>query len=142
MTEAELQRRILLRCCRGPVRLFRNNTAQGWAGKSQRFTRAGTVAVAAGDVLVRKAYPLHAGLCNGSADLIGWLSVVVTPDMVGQRVAIFLAPEIKTATGSVAEDQSRFIDAVNAAGGRAGIVRSEDQAALLCGLTTAGPGAK
>jgi len=32
----------------------------------------------------------------GGSDSIGWTSVVVTPDMVGKRVAIFTAHELKS----------------------------------------------
>ena len=35
------------------------------------------------------------GLSIGSSDLIGWRSVEVTPEMVGKRVAIFAAVEVK-----------------------------------------------
>lgn len=65
------------------------------------------------------------GVCNpGGSDLIGWTSIEVTPDMVGQRVAIFTAIEVKTPTGKVTQAQQNFIDQVNKAGGRAGVIRS------------------
>jgi hypothetical protein len=41
------------------------------------------------------------GLGKGTSDLIGLRSVVVSPEMVGQRLAQFVALEIKTARGVV-----------------------------------------
>lgn len=72
---------------------------------------------------------IKAGLmCNGSSDLIGWHTVTITPDMVGERVAVFTALEVKTPTGKARPEQMVFIDNVRAAGGIAGIVRSADDA--------------
>jgi hypothetical protein len=66
------------------------------------------------------------GLCPGSADLIGWRSVVITQDMVGQRVAKFLSLEIKAKGGRVRPEQERWLAAVLAAGGEARIVTQTD----------------
>jgi hypothetical protein len=68
------------------------------------------------------------GLCPGSSDLIGWKTITVTPDMVGQRLAIFTAVEVKSDGGRVSSGQRNFIDCVIDAGGRAGVARSVDQA--------------
>jgi hypothetical protein len=48
--------------------------------------------------------------------------------MVGQRVAIFAAIEVKTPTGRPTEEQINFIGRVNKAGGIAGIARSPEDA--------------
>ncbi len=63
------------------------------------------------------------GLCPGSSDLIGWKSVDVTPDMIGKKVAVFLAVEIKAGKTTVKEHQDNFIDVVREFGGIAGVVR-------------------
>jgi hypothetical protein len=107
---------------------FRNNVGLGWTGKALKQTKERMVKVYPGDVLVKNARPLHAGLCKGSADLIGWMPVVITQEMVGSTVAVFLAPEIKTATGIAATHQKNFIAAVLRHGGRAGIARSPEEA--------------
>lgn len=57
------------------------------------------------------------GLCVGSSDIIG-----ITTS--GQ----FMAVEVKTKTGRIRPEQQRFIDAVNRAGGRAGVARSVEDA--------------
>lgn len=61
--------------------------------------------------------PIKFGLCVGSSDIIG-----VAPD------GRFLAVECKTAIGQPTDAQLRFINAVQAKGGRAGIARCADDA--------------
>jgi len=68
------------------------------------------------------------GLARGSADLIGWRTITITPDMVGQCVAVFTSIEVKTPTGRVRPDQAAWMAAVQAAGGIAGVARSVDDA--------------
>jgi len=70
------------------------------------------------------------GLQPGSADLIGWRSLVITQDMVGRTVAQFLSVEVKSATGQLRPDQDRWLQAVTAAGGCARVVWSADQTIL------------
>lgn len=89
------------------VRLFRNNT-----GKLQDATGRW----------------VEFGLCVGSSDLIGWTTREITPDMVGQKVAVFTAIEVKTASGDTRPAQVNFIDRVREAGGIAGIARSPEDA--------------
>lgn len=69
----------------------------------------------------------------GGSDLIGWITVTVTPDMVGQRKAIFAAVEVKAWNGRVTDEQRNFIHVVQRAGGIAGVVRSVEEAEALVG---------
>lgn len=64
--------------------------------------------------------PIKFGLCVGSSDLIG-----LTP------TGKFLAVEIKTCKGRATTEQLRFIEAVRARGGIAGIARSPAEALAL-----------
>lgn len=69
------------------------------------------------------------GLRPGSSDLIGWRSVVITPEMVGKKIAIFAAVETKKPGGGVeSEKQKNFIEQVIEAGGLAGFARSVPEA--------------
>jgi hypothetical protein len=124
MNETNLTKTIMLAVSmlRGTV-TFRNNTGMGWTGDSVRRPD--------GSVIIREARPLHAGLCKGSSDLIGWTERVITPDMVGKRVAVFTAVEIKTARGRATVEQLNFIERVRQAGGIAGIARSPEDAQNL-----------
>jgi hypothetical protein len=63
---------------------------------------------------------IHAGLTKGGSDIIG-----IAPD------GRFLAVEVKTTTGRLRPEQQRFIDAVNAKGGIAGVARSVEDALQL-----------
>ena len=72
--------------------------------------------------------PVRYGLQPGSSDLIGWRTVTITPDMVGQRIAVFTSIEVKTPTGRVKPEQQQWLDAVQAAGGIAGVARSVEDA--------------
>ena len=69
------------------------------------------------------------GLHPGSADLIGWRSVTITADMVGQRLAVFASVEVKTATGKVKPEQENWQKQVTDAGGLAFVARSPEEAA-------------
>jgi hypothetical protein len=126
LSETAFVKQLILKFSRGAVRLFRQNTAMAWVGEVVNRTP---------DTLtLRNPRPLHAGLCRGSSDLIGWQSVTISPDMVGQTVALFVALEAKTAKGVASDDQRQFVDVVNRAGGRAGIVRSDSDVEAVLGI--------
>lgn len=76
---------------------------------------------------------VRAGLeVPGSSDLIGWHTITITQAMVGQKVAVFCAPEVKRPGSYPSQDQKHFIDNVQKAGGIAGVVRNgEDMGKLL-----------
>ena len=109
-SEQTIQQHIRLACSTGNCRLFRNNT--------------GTLKDANGR-------PVQFGLCKGSADLIGWTTRTITPEMVGTHVAVFTSIEVKTATGRLRPEQRQWLDAVQAAGGVAGVARSVADAQQL-----------
>lgn len=110
MSEMAILRKIMLACGNGAARLWRNQVGQ--------------YELADGRIL-------RSGLCKGSSDLIGWQTVEVTPEMVGQRVAVFVALEVKD-RGRLTAEQAQFLEVVRRAGGIAGEVRSvEDAEALL-----------
>lgn len=134
-SEKDLLNEIQLQLSQHNVRLFRNNVGMGWQGRILKPTKSMTVKVGPGDVVLRHARPIHAGLITGSSDLIGWTTVKVTPAMVGGSVAVFTALEAKTPRVPVTEEQQRFIQAVNLAGGKAGIVMSTaDAFEVVCGF--------
>lgn len=103
--ETTLQQQIRLALgTRSDLRLFRNQVGQLPDPRTGR--------------------PVQFGLARGSADLIGWRTVVVTPDMVGQRLAVFTSIEVKTPTGRLTPAQHNWQAAVRSAGGIAGVARS------------------
>jgi hypothetical protein len=109
-SEHEIQQRIRLACGRGAVRLWRNNTG-ALVDKQGRFVRF--------------------GLCKGSSDLIGLRSLEITPELVGQRIAQFVALEIKTTQGVLSPEQRAFLRLVQQLGGVAAACRSAEEAEQL-----------
>lgn len=124
MREIDIQRTIHLAVSLPDTRIFRNNVGNYWQGTVLRDTAEDGVRY----VLLRHARRIQAGLAPGSSDLIGLRSIMITPDMVGQRVAVFCGLEVKTRSGRATDEQANFIDMVNDLGGMAGIVRSVDDA--------------
>ena len=111
-SEHEIQQRIRLTCGHGRVRLWRNNTG-ALVDQQGRFVRF--------------------GLCKGSSDLIGLRSLEITPALVGQRIAQFVALEIKTGSGTVSPEQRAFLQLVQQLGGLGGVCRSVEDAKQLLG---------
>ena len=130
MSEHIIQQQILLAHGSGSVRLWRNNVGTGWAGQATKVTggnlRTVSQALRPGDVVIRQGRPLHAGLCVGSSDLIGYRQV--------DGVAQFVALEVKSPTGRPTAQQVQFLDHIQSAGGLAGIARSVDDAAAILQL--------
>ena len=109
MRESDLSRLILIAASDAGHRLFRCNTAQGWAGAVVNRTPD--------TVTLRNPRPLFAGLINGGADLIGWT-----------RAGLFAAIEVKGPGGRSTDAQVRFVQAVKMAGGRACVAYSVEEA--------------
>jgi len=79
-------------------------------------------------LILHNPRPLDAGLVKGGSDLIGWASVEITPDMVGRRVAVFVAIEVKEGRTTTTPEQANFLERVRQAGGLCGIARTPDDA--------------
>ena len=64
------------------------------------------------------------GLAKGSTDLIGFKTIKITPEMIGQDLAVFCSVEVKTNTGQLSEYQHNWLQAVKKAGGITGVARN------------------
>lgn len=117
MKESAIVQKVRAELSNGDIRLWRNNV--------------GTLQDRTG------AYVTY-GLCPGSSDLIGYKSIMVTPDMVGKRVAIFCALEGKGARYPATDAQKRYLALIRKAGGIAGIFRGVIEARHI--LSTAWQG--
>ena len=107
--EADIQDTIRL-LSRGDLRLFRNNVGMAWT---------------------KDGRPVRYGLYPGSPDLIGWRRIVITPELVGQTMAVAVGIEVKTRTGKLSDTQAPFIAHMQAFGALAGVARSADEAHSL-----------
>ena len=107
-TEAAIMRQIQLAVSKqGDCRLLRNNVGVA-------VTKTGSV--------------VRFGLAVGSSDLIGWTPTIVTEDMVGKRIAIFVSVEVKKSPRQKpTQAQADFLDAVKKAGGIALVACSVEE---------------
>lgn len=118
LTEAYIQSIVRLEGARKGVRLWRNNV---------------------GALLDSRGVPVRYGLGNDSpalnrviksGDLIGWRPLLITPDLVGAKVAQFVSRECKRPGWSYRGDaheeaQLKWAQVVNADGGDAGFCTGE-----------------
>lgn len=108
------------------IKLFRNNTGMAWQG-----TRVTIRGVPSHYTILKDARPIHCGLVEGSSDLIGWTEIIVTPDMIGKKICMFTALEVKSGSGRASPTQINFLEAVRTAGGISGLVSTPEQALQL-----------
>lgn len=115
----------------GRALIFRANVGKAYtSNEAVRVPRKMPVVMGPKDILLRNYRPFDTGLPPGFTDLFGLVSVEITPDMVGQKLAVFTAVEVKDGA-KVSPLQKNFIAAVNDNGGRAGVARSVDDAENL-----------
>lgn len=99
-TETAIQNAIRLVLSKLGLRLFRNNIGLATFPDGSK---------------------VEYGLGPGTSDLIGWRPVVVTQDMVGRRLAVFAAVEVKKPGHKTSkkrlEEQINFLEQVVKAGG-------------------------
>jgi len=115
MNETAIQQHIRLALGKlRHVRMFRNNVGKLPDPRTGRWVEFGVGG-------------------TGAADLLGWRTVTVTPEMVGQRLAQFVSLEVKTTTGRVRPEQENWRRVVEEAGGVAAVVRSVEDAQRALG---------
>jgi hypothetical protein len=112
-TEADFMRRCMKRATELGARLYRNNV---------------------GVLPDKRGIPVRYGLATGSSDLIGFVPVTVTPDMVGQTLAVFVSVETKAGRGKATKEQDQWLAMVAKHGGRAGIARTDDDLDQIIGV--------
>ena len=149
LSEKDLQNQVFVRLnSRRDVRVFRNNVGVGFMGTEfidkDELINALRILFAAlmqgvgktaqqilhetGLLILKYPRRIRFGLHEGSADLIGWKSVKITPDMVGQKIAVFVSAEIKGPHGRMREEQNNWMAQVLFAGGHAYEIRDILQA--------------
>lgn len=117
MKEKKTQTEILLKIGgRKDTRLFRNSVGVG---------------------MLRNGSYVRFGLAKGSGDLIGWHSLIVTEEMVGKRIALFLSIEVKAPRGLTSKEQKIWEQIVNESGGIALVARSPEDVEKILGLLNA-----
>lgn len=130
--EKALIKRILARHgARPDLRLWRNETGLFWAG-----TMKGNLG--SGAVVLKNPSRVMAGLCKGSADLVG-LKVEELPvaggagEVTVEAVGRFVGLEVKTGRQKPSDAQKKWIALVEELGGIAGVVRSVEDVDEILG---------
>ena len=104
-SETKLQQEIRLALGTIPsLRLFRNQVGQLPDPRTGRYVQF--------------------GLAKGSSDLVGFKTVKITPEMIGQEVAQFVSIEIKTERGKLTDVQQNWLQKVKSSGGIVGVART------------------
>ena len=85
----------------------------GWTGEIR--SKSGDL------VVLERARPLHAAP-RGWPDLVGWESIEITPEMVGEALAVFVGEEIKL-RGRLSREQRLFGELLERMGGRFRVIR-------------------
>lgn len=103
ITEKDIERTLILHASQCGSTMFKNNV---------------------GMYTDQRGNVIRYGLCKGSSDLIGWTPVTITEDMVGKKLAVFTAVEVKLNKNGkykATDLQKAFISAVRNNGGYAGV---------------------
>ena len=119
MTEAAIQKRVMIEATRLGLRVFRNNV---------------------GVLMDRRGIPVNFGLCVGSSDLIGWgkkdgMAFFVAIEVKRPEGVEYLTKvkngktfiiEKKIPQGETTAEQENFLNEVSKAGGFACVIRDEN----------------
>ena len=131
-SESRIQREVMIAASQRGYTLWRNNTGRAWQGKridvsgaKVTFPGGRTMHIDRG-ILLLNYRPVEFGLCKGSSDLVGLRGFEITAEHVGQKIAQFVAIEIKTKSGGATPEQKHFLRFVGEAGGEAILARDKD----------------
>lgn len=100
------------------IKLFRNHRGKAWQGKSH-FNKEKKI------VIIENPRFFEFGLYPGAGDLIGWKEIIITKEMVGQKVAIFTSEEIKSLNDRMSPAQNKWHDIVRMSGGISKIAKEQ-----------------
>lgn len=128
-TESDVEKRIIKHCSKIGATVFKNNTGSAFRGIKKRISIGGKLLTAILNPAIVKF-----GLIKGSSDLIGYTPVEITPEMVGTKLAVFTAIEVKKDKAGkygATPEQLRFISNVKRVGGLATVADCEKDIDLL-----------
>lgn len=122
-SESEIQQDIRIESPKHGVTLLRNNQG-AFKDETGRLVRFGLGNESPNQLFL-------------SSDLIGFTEIIISPDMIGKRVAVFTSIEVKKEKDTTKKErklkQQNWIDFVTLRGGIAGFCNSVDQFKKLLG---------
>lgn len=125
MRESDIQKQILIELSKQGTVAFRINAGSFWAGE---------ILSNKDNMLLMKNPRKVQGAPEGTSDIIGVTSVMVTPQMVGSRVGVFTAIEVKKPGQKPKINQENFIAKMRDMGAIAGVARSSEDALKIIGM--------
>lgn len=124
MTEHQIQNQIRdLLSYFHELYIMRANVGTGWIGD---FTKN-----ADGSIRINKPRRFQTGLPVGFPDLFGYKSLIITPEMIGKKIAQFAFIEVKTPKGKLNNAQKEMHKQLIDAGAVGGVARSVEDALNL-----------
>lgn len=125
-TESDVEKKLIKYCSQIGTTVFKNNTGSAYRGVMKRDIKNRRVIV--------MPQLVSYGLIKGSSDLIGITPKIITQDMVGQKIGIFTALEVKKnkkGNYRATPEQKAFIQMIKNNGGMAGVVDCEKDVDLI-----------
>lgn len=110
--------RVMINESKNGIKLFRNHRGKAWQGKAI-FNKRKKIAI------IENPRFFEFGLYPGAGDLIGWKEVVITPDMVGKKIAVFTSVEVKSLNDRMSPAQNKWHDIVRQSGGISKIAKEQ-----------------
>lgn len=110
---------------------WRHDVGAAWVG-GQEFEakKSGAVPVKKGDRIIKNPGRIKYGLATGAGDLIGYETIEITADMVGQKVAVFTSVEDKSATDRIGLEQLVWLLRLRIDGAMAEVFREGEKLSL------------
>jgi hypothetical protein len=127
-SENQILKKMMIALSTAGARIFRNHVGMAYQGKAIRFSAPARIAVEPGDIVIRQARTVRAGLMTGSSDLIGWYPRMITEYDLGRVMAVFTAVEAKSEHGTLEPEQRQFLEVVRDSGGIAIVARDNESA--------------
>lgn len=125
MLESGIKNLIMVAISKLGVKVFTNPVGNAWQGVFLKRTPTGETILGPG------ARRIQYGLIKGSADLIGWKAVTVTPKMVGKKLAVFVGIEVKQPGKKPTPEQITFQNHLRADGAFCGVAASAEEAIAI-----------
>lgn len=124
MKEQGIQSEILITMAEQGTYGLRVNSGQFWGGKMVKHD---------GKYLVLENPTKILGAPAGTSDIVGCKPTIITPQMVGKTVGIFVCIEVKKPTESAKKHQEDYLAQMRLRGAIVGVARSREDAVRILG---------